>query len=77
MTHGLPTVYESMLMLQRMPIGEIMRVSLLGRHERMSADAGLQIGLVQEVVAAGDLMACRPQHRRADRRLLPTSSRSK
>ncbi len=55
-THGLPTVYESMLMLQRMPIGEIMRVSLLGRHERMSAERAHQIGLVQEVVPGADLM---------------------
>ena len=55
-THGLPTVYESMLMLQRMPIGEIMRISLLGRHERMSAARAYSIGLVQEIVAGGDLM---------------------
>jgi enoyl-CoA hydratase/carnithine racemase len=55
-THGLPTVYESMLMLQRMPIGEIMRISLLGRHERMSAERAYNIGLVQEIVAADDLM---------------------
>ncbi len=55
-THGLPTVYESMLMLQRMPIGEIMRISLLGRHERMSAERAYSIGLVQEIVAADDLM---------------------
>jgi enoyl-CoA hydratase/carnithine racemase len=55
-THGLPSVYESMLMLQRMPIGEIMRIALLGRHERMSAERAYDIGLVQDVVAAGDLM---------------------
>jgi enoyl-CoA hydratase/carnithine racemase len=55
-THGMPTVYESMLMLQRMPIGEIMRVSLLGRHERMGAERAYQIGLVQDVVGAAALM---------------------
>jgi enoyl-CoA hydratase/carnithine racemase len=55
-THGLPSVYESMLMLQRMPIGEIMRIALLGRHERMSADRAYNIGLVQDVVAADELM---------------------
>ena len=55
-THGMPSVYESMLMLQRMPIGEIMRLSLLGRHERMSAARAHQIGLVQEVVAPDQLM---------------------
>jgi enoyl-CoA hydratase/carnithine racemase len=55
-THGLPSVYESMLMLQRMPIGEIMRIALLGRYERMSAERAYNIGLVQDVVGAGDLM---------------------
>jgi enoyl-CoA hydratase/carnithine racemase len=55
-THGMPCVYEPMFMLQRMPIGEIMRLSLLGRHERMTAARAHQIGLVQEVVPAADLM---------------------
>ena len=55
-THGMPCVYEPMLMLQRMPLGEIMRLSLLGRHERMSAKRAYEIGLVQEVVAPDKLM---------------------
>jgi enoyl-CoA hydratase/carnithine racemase len=55
-THGMPAVYEPMLMLQRMPIGEIMRLSLLGRHERMSAQRAYEIGLVQEVVPLEQLM---------------------
>ena len=55
-THGMPCVYEPMLMLQRMPIGEIMRLSLLGRFERMSAKRGYEIGLVQEVVAPDKLL---------------------
>lgn len=55
-THGMPAVYEPMFMLQRMPIGEIMRMSLLGRAERMSAQRAYQIGLVQEVVGSDDLL---------------------
>lgn len=55
-THGMPAVYEPMFMLQRMPIGEIMRMSLLGRAERMSAKRAYEIGLVQEVVASDELM---------------------
>jgi enoyl-CoA hydratase/carnithine racemase len=55
-THGMPCVYEPMFMLQRMPIGEIMRLSLLGRHERMTAARAREIGLVQEVVPDGDLL---------------------
>lgn len=56
-THGMPCVYEPMLMLQRMPLGEIMRLSLLGRHERMSAKRAYEIGLVQEVVPQDQLMS--------------------
>jgi enoyl-CoA hydratase/carnithine racemase len=55
-THGMPCVYEPMFMLQRMPIGEIMRLSLLGRFERMSAKRAYEIGLVQEVVAPDKLL---------------------
>ena len=55
-THGMPAVYEPMLMLQRMPLGEIMRLSLLGRFERMTAKRAYEIGLVQEVVPGESLM---------------------
>jgi enoyl-CoA hydratase/carnithine racemase len=55
-THGMPCVFEPMYMLQRMPLGEIMRLSLLGRHERMTAARAHQIGLVQEVVPQADLL---------------------
>jgi enoyl-CoA hydratase/carnithine racemase len=55
-THAMPCVYEPMFMLQRMPLGDIMRLSLLGRHERMTAQRALQIGLVQEVVAPDELL---------------------
>jgi enoyl-CoA hydratase/carnithine racemase len=55
-TYGMTAAFEPMLMLARMPFGEIMRLTLLGNHERMSAQRALQIGLVQEVVAAEDLL---------------------
>ena len=55
-THGMPCIYEAMHMLQRMPLGEIMRLSLLGKHERMSAKRAHEIGLVSEVVAQDELM---------------------
>lgn len=54
-TYGMAAVYEPMKMRQRMPLGEILRVSLLGSHERMSASTALRIGLVSEVCAAEDL----------------------
>lgn len=55
-TYGMPAVYEPLLMLHRgMPFGEILRMSLLGVHERMSAARALEIGLVSEVCAADEL----------------------
>jgi enoyl-CoA hydratase/carnithine racemase len=38
-----------------MPFGEIMRLSLLGNHERLSAARAHEIGLVSEVVPADRL----------------------
>ncbi|HEY4022914.1 MAG TPA: enoyl-CoA hydratase/isomerase family protein [Pseudonocardiaceae bacterium] len=60
-TFGMAAVFEPMLMLQRMPLGEVMRMSLLGAAERMSAQRAHQIGLVQEVVPAADLHAAAAQ----------------
>ncbi|HXH55885.1 enoyl-CoA hydratase/isomerase family protein [Iamia sp.] len=51
-TYGMPAVYEPLLMLHRdMPLGEILRMTLLGNHERMTAARAREIGLVSEVVA--------------------------
>lgn len=54
-TYGMPAVYEPTVMVHRMPFGEIARLSLLGNHERMSAERAHQIGLVSEVVPAAEL----------------------
>lgn len=54
-TYGMAAVYEPMKMLQRMPLGEILRLSLLGNHERMSAETAHRIGLVSEVCPADEL----------------------
>ena len=56
-TYGMPAVFEPTLMLHRMPFGEVMRMTLLGNHERISAARALEIGLVSEVVPAADLLA--------------------
>jgi enoyl-CoA hydratase/carnithine racemase len=55
-THAMPAVYESMFMLQRMPIGEVMRMALVGRHERLTARRAHAVGLVSEVVPPEDLL---------------------
>jgi enoyl-CoA hydratase/carnithine racemase len=54
-TYGMAAVLEPTMMLQRMPLGEIMRLSLMGAHERMSARRAYEVGLVQEVVPAAEL----------------------
>jgi enoyl-CoA hydratase/carnithine racemase len=48
--------YESIHMLQRIPIGEVLRMQLMGNYERMSARRAEQIGLVSQVVPLEELM---------------------
>lgn len=54
-TFGMTACFESMHMLQKMPFHEIMRISLLGAAERMSAARAREIGLVTEVVPLDQL----------------------
>jgi enoyl-CoA hydratase/carnithine racemase len=54
-TYGMTAAFEPMSMLSKMPFQEIMRLSLLGAHERMSAERAREIGLVTEVVPRADL----------------------
>ncbi len=56
-TYGMLAVFEPALMLHRMPFGEVMRMTLLGNHERISAARALEVGLVTEVVPLADLAA--------------------
>ena len=51
-TYGMVAAFEPIHMLQKLPFGEIMRISLLGNYERMSAARAHQIGMVCEVVPA-------------------------
>lgn len=54
-TFGMTAAFEPIHLLQKMPFQEIMRMSLLGSSERMSASRALDVGLVSEVVAGDDL----------------------
>lgn len=55
-TYGMPAVYEPLLMLHRgMTFGEILRLTLLGNHERLSAQRALEIGLVSEICPIEEL----------------------
>jgi enoyl-CoA hydratase/carnithine racemase len=55
-TYGMTAAFEPIHMLQKMPLGEIMRLSLLGNHERMSARRAYEIGMVSEVVPGEKLL---------------------
>ena len=59
-TYGMTAAYEPMHMAGITPFGDIMRMSLLGNYERLSAARALEVGMVSEVVPGVEL------HERAD-----------
>jgi len=48
-TYGMTAAFEPIHMSGIMPFGEIMRLSLLGNYERLSARRAYEIGLVSEI----------------------------
>ncbi len=54
-TYGMAAAFEPIHMAGIMPFCEIMRLSLLGNYERMSAARAYEIGMVSEIVPAADL----------------------
>ena len=54
-TYGMTPVFEPIHVMQKMPFHEIMRISLLGNYERMSAQRAYEIGFVSEVTPLADL----------------------
>jgi enoyl-CoA hydratase/carnithine racemase len=55
-TYGMVAGFEGMHLLQKLPLGETLRVALLGAHERMSATRAHQLGLVSEIAPATELL---------------------
>ena len=55
-TFGMPAAFEPIFLLHKMPFQEVMRMSLLGSHERMSAGRAREIGFVTEVVPDAELV---------------------
>jgi enoyl-CoA hydratase/carnithine racemase len=55
LTFNMAASFEPLQMTGRMPFGDLVRLTLLGSEERMSAEWALQIGLVTEVVPAAEL----------------------
>jgi enoyl-CoA hydratase/carnithine racemase len=54
-TYGMPATYESILLVGRMPLGEVLRMQLTGAAERLSARRAYEMGLVSEVVPQAEL----------------------
>ena len=54
-TYGMTAALEPIGLTRRMPLGDVLRVALLGLDERMSARRALEVGLVTEVVPRADL----------------------
>jgi enoyl-CoA hydratase/carnithine racemase len=56
-TYGMCATFEPLQMMDRMPFGEVMRMSLMGNYERISAQRAMSMGLVTEVVSGEELAA--------------------
>ncbi|MDE2465989.1 MAG: enoyl-CoA hydratase/isomerase family protein [Alphaproteobacteria bacterium] len=54
-TYGMTAALEPIGMSYRLPLGEVLRIALLGNDERVGAQTALRIGLVSEIVARKDL----------------------
>jgi enoyl-CoA hydratase/carnithine racemase len=54
-SYGLTAALEPIGLARRIPVGEVMRIALLGLDERMSAKRALEIGLVSEVLPREEL----------------------
>ncbi|MFF2505090.1 enoyl-CoA hydratase/isomerase family protein [Streptomyces sp. NPDC058067] len=56
-TYGMVSAYETMLLAQRVPVGEVARMALMGSAERISARRAYETGLVSEVTGPGGARA--------------------
>ncbi|HTO41624.1 MAG TPA: enoyl-CoA hydratase/isomerase family protein [Rhizomicrobium sp.] len=56
-TYGMVAALEPIGLARRIPLGEVLRMALLGNDERIGAATALRIGLVSEVVPRAELWA--------------------
>lgn len=54
-TYGMTAALEPIGLTYRLPLGDVLRMALLGNDERISAQTALRLGLVSEVVALDQL----------------------
>jgi len=47
---GQVTAYEAVALMRKIPAEAVMRMALLGRHERIDASRALELGLISEIV---------------------------
>jgi enoyl-CoA hydratase len=47
---GQVSAYETIGLARRIPFGAVMRMALVGRHERVSAERALHLGMVSQVI---------------------------
>jgi enoyl-CoA hydratase/carnithine racemase len=55
-SYAMTAAFEPILLMNRMAFGDLVRMSLTGAHERMSARTAREAGLVSEVLAADELL---------------------
>ena len=55
-TYGMTATFEPLQLLHKLPFGELMRMSLVGNHERISARRAHEVGMVTDVVAGPELL---------------------
>ena len=72
-TYGFVAALEPIALRYRMPFSDVMRMALLGLHERMTAERALAAGLVTEIVDRDRVARARPRTGTGDRR--PTRGR--
>ncbi|MFJ8946384.1 enoyl-CoA hydratase/isomerase family protein [Streptomyces sp. NPDC102395] len=72
-TYGMVSAYESALMAQRMPYGEVARMTLMGAAERLSARRAHDIGLVSELTEPGEALPTTLAHAATLAGLPPTA----
>ena len=53
---GQVTAYEAIALARKAPMEAIMRMALVGRHERITAERALQLGILSEVVPGERLL---------------------
>lgn len=56
-TFGMTATFEPLHLLHKMPFGELVRMSLVGSNERISAETAQRMGLVSEVCEQGELLS--------------------